>query len=149
MPSEKFTAIFYQVKASGIWETKRVSVPYAMLKESTRTQKPESVFKFRNGFYVYDKEAIHEFDKKGRPIIRYMLGTATPANAKLPFNNLDNGYTISAGLLDTIFNRGEMKAAIAGSQKAAPKIDLMQSIIFLVCGGAVGYIIALAVNHIA
>ena len=114
--------------------------------------KPANTFVFKKGSYLYDKTAIKDYDRNGRPILRYFVGITNPIIEnpdKEPMikykdeHGVEQTTTVSAYLTNGVFDRGEVKAVIASAQKDVQKFDFMTLIIGAVMGAPLGIIIGL------
>jgi hypothetical protein len=152
--AEKFRATF-KVKLGIKGESrdhqfKSILVDYDRLKESKL--KPPNTFNFKKGSYIYNPKAISGYDEKNRPIIEYFLGNSLPITKHIsqsedeePSVIDEDGkkITINAYILHQTFDRGEMKAIIASSQKEPQKFDWMTLVIGAVMGTPLGIILGL------
>jgi hypothetical protein len=148
--AEKFRANF-KVKLgvkgeSRDQEYKSVLIDYDRLKESKL--KPPNTFQFKKGSYIYNPKAIKEYDSKGRPILKYFLGNTNPIiqdeeNEPTVLDDEGHKITVSAYIMNATFDRGEMKAIIASSQKEPQKFDWMTLVIGAVMGTPLGIILGL------
>ena len=132
----KFVAIFHT--KDGI-EIKRVKVDYKALKEKDNSPKPENIFRWRKGSYLYDPTKKVAYTRKLEPIFRYIEGQTVPVVDVVKESNTatDN----DAFMFDTVITRGEIRNNILGMMKATPKIDWMQVLLYIGMGIAIGYII--------
>ena len=131
-------------------EYRDVIVNYDRLRE-TRL-KPANTFQFQKISYLYDKDAIKDYDNRGRPILRYFLGILNPIKENpdkeptIKFRD-EKGHeqetTVSAHLTNQVFDRGEIKGVIASAQKEVQKFDWMTLIIGAVMGTPLGIILGL------
>lgn len=131
-------------------EYKDVLVSYDKLAETKL--KPANTFAFRKGSYLYDKTAIKDYDKNGRPILRYFLGIMNPIVEnpdKEPTikykdeHGIEQETTVSAYTTNQAFDRGEVKAVMQSAQKEPQKFDWMAIVIGAVMGCPLGIILGL------
>ena len=131
-------------------EYRDVLVNYDKLTETKL--KPANTFQFKKGSYLYDKTAIKDYDRNGKPILRYFVGITNPIIEnpdKEPMikykdeHGIEQTTTVSAYMTNQAFDRGEVKAVIASAQKDVQKFDFMTLIIGAVMGAPLGIIIGL------
>lgn len=127
-------------------EYKDVLINYDKLVETKL--KPANTFVFKKGSYLYDKTAIKDYDRNGRPILRYFVGITNPIIEnpdKEPMikykdeHGIEQTTTVSAYMTNQAFDRGEVKAVIASAQKDVQKFDFMTLIIGGLCFAPIGF----------
>src|SRR5580692_11082920 len=105
-------------------EYRDVLVPYEKLRETKL--KPSNTFQFQKGSYIYDTTAIKDYDKRGRPILRYFVGITNPIVEdpdKVPYikymdeNGKEQTTTVPAYVTNQVFDRGEIKGVMMSATK--------------------------------
>lgn len=118
---------------------------YNALRE--RKLKPKNTFTFQRESYHFDPVKIREYDKKGRPILKFYLGNFEPIdetqnNPTIIKDKEGNQYTVIDGKsFRRTFDEGEMKSVIASSQKEPQKMDLTTLIIGIALGAMIGMVV--------
>ena len=115
---------------------------FDVLKEQGKL-KPPNTFNFKKVSYIFDRKAIVSTDKSGNPILEYYVGNANPIMKdmrKIPAVKDEDGkfVVVDGELFNRTFDRGEMKAVIASSQKEPQKFDWMSLVIGIAMGAMIG-----------
>ena len=154
--TNNFRARFFRKYADSErdWEVEETLVSFDRLKEQGKL-KPPNTFNFKGISYLYVSEAITSYDRAGNPILKYFVGNMLPVvesgliiqtkGEKFEFEikkglkeTLIEGIKIVGDLFNRTFDRGEMKAVIASSQKEPQKFDWMSLVIGIAMGAMIG-----------
>lgn len=151
-----FRAVFYRkFEGKDVRVSKNgIKIHYNALPE--KKLKPPNSFVWNKRTYIYDPDAIEEYDNKGLPILKYYENNSLPIDSpKSPIKPIQKGKMKIPAILDTdgnvvivdsqIFDktltRGEMKQIIASSQAEPKKIDWTTLILGIVVGATVGMMV--------